>query len=76
MKKGSSLDKWIVRKNVKIKSVLLRSNKQINNNKNIFTKQQLDQRIKLRRHQQQRKQQLRLHGNKIELEDLKEYDYP
>ena len=75
VKRGSSLDKWIVHKYGKIKSVLPRSNKQINNNKNIFLKQQLNQRIKLHR-QQQRTQQLTLHGNKIVHENLKEYGRP
>ena len=75
MKKGSSLDKRIVRKHGKIKRVIPRSNKQINNIKHIFTKQQLDQRIKLHIQQQQRTQQLTLYGNIIVHNDLKEYDH-
>ena len=75
VKKISSLVKWIVRKHDEIRSILPRSSKQINNNKNIFLKQQLNQRIKLRR-QQQRTQQLTLHGNKIVHENLKEFGRP
>ena len=41
-----SLDKWIVRKHGKIIRVIPHSNKQINYIEHIFTKQQLDQRIK------------------------------
>ena len=70
MKKVSSLDKWIVRKHGKIKRFLPHSNKEINNIKYIFTKQQLDQRITLRR-QQQRTQQLTLLGDTRVHKDLK-----
>ena len=56
VKKGGSLDKWIVRKYGKIKSVYHRQLKKINNIKHTFIKQQFDQRIELRRQQQQRTQ--------------------
>ena len=74
--KDSSLDKWIVRKHGKIKKLIPHSTKTFNNIKHSFTKQQLDQQIKLRRQQQQRTQQLILHGNKIVHDNLKEYSHP
>ena len=76
VKKGGSLDKWIVRKHGKIKKVIPPSIKTFNNIKHSFTKQQFDQRIQLRRHQQQRTQQLTLHGTKIVHNDLNEYGHP
>ena len=76
VKKGGSLDKWIVRKHGKIKKVIPPSSKKLNNTKHHVTKKQLDQRIKLRRQQQQRTQQLILHGNKIVYENVKEYGNP
>ena len=71
VKKGGSLDKWIIRKHAKIKKVIPPSIKTFNNIKHSFTIQQLDQRIKLRRQQhQQRTQQLTLHGTKIVYDDF------
>ena len=55
VKKGGSLDKWIVRKHGKIKKVRPPLSKTLNNNKYHGTQTQLDQRIKLRRQQQQQK---------------------
>ena len=75
VKKGGSLDKWIVRKHGKIKKVRPPLSKTLNNNKYHVTQTHLDQRIKLRR-QQQRTQQLTLHGNKIVHENLKEFGRP
>ena len=54
VKKGDSLDKWIVRKHGKIKKIRPPSSKTLNNNKHHVTQTQLDQRIKLRRQQQQK----------------------
>ena len=54
VKKGGSLDKWIVRKHGKIKKVRPPPSKTLNNNKHHVTQTQLDQRIKLRRQQQQK----------------------
>ena len=76
VKKGGSLDKWIVRKHGKIKKVIPLSSKILNNTEHHVTKKQLDQRIKLRRQQQQRTQQLTLHGTIIIHDDLKEYGHP
>ena len=49
VKKGGSLDKWIVRKHGKIKKIRPPLSKTLNNNKYHVTQTQLDQRIKLRR---------------------------
>ena len=45
VKKGGSLDKWIVRKHGKIKKVRPPLSKTLNNNKHHVTQTQLDQRI-------------------------------
>ena len=54
VKKGGLLDKWIFRKHGKIKKVIPPSSEKLNNTKHHLTKQQFDQRIKLRRQQQQK----------------------
>ena len=69
-KKGGSLDKWIVRKHGKLKKGRPSLSKTLNNNKYHVTQTHLDQRIKLRRQQQQRTQQLTLYGKTIVLDDL------